>query len=69
MHRKLREYLISRGFREEDGRERGILYGMIDDVYVTATPSGCTGSLSTFYFSMSCPGARLPRRFGAAFAR
>ncbi|MDR2514283.1 MAG: hypothetical protein LBD02_03625 [Christensenellaceae bacterium] len=55
MHRRLQEYLTSRGFREEDGREKGILYGVVDDVYVTVMPSGCTGKISSFYFSMSCP--------------
>jgi len=48
MHKKYLTFAQMNGFNVE----KNLLHGMVDDVFVTITPSG---NLTTYYFSMSCP--------------
>ncbi|MDR3278396.1 MAG: hypothetical protein LBT12_06445 [Oscillospiraceae bacterium] len=61
MHRKLREYALSKGYTAE----KNLFYGRAGDVYVTASP-GTQTSVTLFYFSMSCPVSKAEEPIRAA---
>ncbi|MDR0841214.1 MAG: hypothetical protein LBN26_07540 [Christensenellaceae bacterium] len=48
MHKALQEFAAANGFTQE----KTLLYGAVEDVYVTITPAGQT---SSFCFGLACP--------------